>query len=76
MGELRRSLTVRIVPLGAERSHDVAAGTTVAQRLALLAELSREGWALSGKPVPQYARSKIPVRVVPLRRMPQPRRGL
>lgn len=75
MGEPRKPLTIRVVPLGAERSHDVAAGTTVAERLALLLELSREGWALSGKTLPQYVRSAVPIRVVPLRRTPQPHRG-
>jgi hypothetical protein len=60
MGAMQRLFTVRVVPLKAERSHDIAVGTTVPERLALVQELTHEGWVLSGKPFPQYARSAAP----------------
>jgi hypothetical protein len=34
---------------------------TPAQRLQLLEDLTREAWMLSGRPIPGYSRSEIPV---------------
>jgi hypothetical protein len=39
---------------------------TPEERLALLAELSRRVWALTGCPAPSYTRRTIPVRVTTL----------
>lgn len=45
-------------------AEDLRPYTTIEQRIALVGELSARGWALSGKPVPDYARSQAPGRVV------------
>ena len=37
--------------------------TTAAERLELLGQLSDTGWLLSGRPVPGYDRSDMPVRI-------------
>lgn len=37
---------------------------TPLERLALLTQLSRDAWLLSGKPIPSYARSEMPGRVI------------
>ncbi len=37
--------------------------TTAVERLSLLAEMSHSGWLLSGRPVPTYARSDMPIRM-------------
>jgi hypothetical protein len=36
-----------------------------AEAISLVTELTRESWALSGRPMPRYARSEIPIRFVP-----------
>jgi hypothetical protein len=61
---MRRNVQVRITtrddPAGA---NGLWGPTTPEQRLELLAEASRTGWALTGRPVPSYSRADIPVRV-------------
>lgn len=48
-----------------ERCHDDLSGTTTAvERLAMVHELSRRMWELSGRPLPSYTRSEMPVRIV------------
>jgi hypothetical protein len=59
-------MTVRIVPLGSEEAADARVPGTAAERVALLAELSRQMWELSRRPMPAYARSAMPVRFVTL----------
>ena len=62
----RREMTVRIVPLGSEEAADARVPGTAAERVALLAELSRQMWELSRRPMPAYSRSAMPVRFVTL----------
>ncbi|MBK9386921.1 MAG: hypothetical protein IPN34_19070 [Planctomycetes bacterium] len=59
----RRSWPVRIFRLGAEPSEDLSATTTAEERLAMVEELSRQAWELSGRPWPSYTRAEIPVRI-------------
>ncbi|MBL8900731.1 MAG: hypothetical protein JNM84_24075 [Planctomycetes bacterium] len=42
---------------------NLSATTTAEQRLAMLEELSRQAWELSGRPWPSYTRAEIPVRI-------------
>ena len=37
--------------------------TSVAERLALVAELSQAGWLLTRRPLPPYRRAEMPVRI-------------
>jgi len=62
----RSTLRAKIFPLGHEPAEDLSNSTTAAERLAMLQDLSREAWALSGLPVPVYERHQIPVRIVAL----------
>lgn len=54
-------VTTRDDPAGA---NGLWGPTTPEQRLELLAEASATGWALTGRPMPSYARADMPVRVV------------
>lgn len=40
--------------------------TTAAERITLVETLTLEAWALSGQPLPAYARIDAPVRILPL----------
>lgn len=57
------SREVRVYRLGEEPRDDLSADTTAEERLAILSELSERAWALTGRPVPTYERSDIPIRV-------------
>jgi hypothetical protein len=59
----RAELRARILPLAREGREDGKVFGTPGQRLALIEELTREMWALARKPVPEYPRSEIPVKV-------------
>ena len=55
---------VRRYRLGAEPGDDLSASTTPEQRLALVWDLSRRLWALTGGPSASMPRDKIPVRII------------
>jgi hypothetical protein len=55
---------VRVYRLGEEPTEDLSADTTAEQRLAMLVELSRRMWSLTGRPVPAYSRADMPGRVL------------
>lgn len=59
----RRNMTYRVVPLRSAEASDVALGTTGAQRLAMVFELSRMAWAAGGRMLPAYTRAEIPSRL-------------
>ena len=61
---LREAWPVRVYRLGEEPSDDLSGSTTPEQRLEMVAELSERMWELSGRPVPSYTRSEMPVRVI------------
>ena len=65
----RRDMTYRIVPLTSDEARDARLGTTVAQRLLMLAELSDLAWASTGRPFPRYDRRHMPVRLTTLREL-------
>jgi hypothetical protein len=62
----RHNMTVRIVPLNSQDAGDARVGGTVTERLALIAELSRRSWGLTGITTPTYARQVIPFRLTTL----------
>lgn len=57
----RGSWPVRMYPLGGEPSDDLSATSTPEERLAMMAFLTREAFALSGRPLPTYRRTEAPV---------------
>ena len=59
----RADLRARVFPLAHEVREESAGYATPDQRLALVAELTREMWALSGRELPAYSRSEIPVQI-------------
>lgn len=59
-------MTARIVPLHSQEAGDARVGGSIAERLALVAELSRRSWALSGKTAPSYTRKLMPFRLTML----------
>lgn len=67
MGHFRTPVSIRVVPLAAERSDTIGAALTPAERLALVDELTQEGWVLSGRALPTYTRSEMPIQIRRLR---------
>ncbi len=57
----RASIRARIVRLADSPGDDLSDCTTAAERLALVADLTREAWALSGREMPGYSRAQVPV---------------
>jgi hypothetical protein len=60
----RGSWVARVYRLGEEPGDDLSAVSTPEERLAMLVELSRRMWALTGRPVPSYPRQAMPGRVL------------
>ena len=60
-------MTVRVVPLRSREAGEARVGGTVAERIALVAELSKMLWTRTGNPLPSYTRATMPVAIVPLR---------
>lgn len=52
--------------LGDAADAGLSGPSTAEERLALVETLTREAWALAGRPLPSYARGDAPVRVVAL----------
>lgn len=50
--------------LGQEPLDDLTATTTVAERVELVARLSRRAWELTGKPWPSLPRAEWPLKIV------------
>jgi hypothetical protein len=62
-GEPRRNMPVGVYRLGHEPGDDLSAVTTVGERLAMVAELSRRMELLLRRDPPSYTRSTMPVTV-------------
>jgi hypothetical protein len=60
----RASWPVRAVALGDESATDLRDTTTVDERLRLVGVLTRELWAFSARPIPDYPRAEMPGRVI------------
>jgi len=63
----RSSMRARVVPLQSAEASDSRVEGTPAERVALVAVLSRQAWALTGRPVPSYTRATMPLRIISLR---------
>jgi hypothetical protein len=55
---------VRVFRLGEEPGDDLSATTTVGQRIAMIWMLRDRMWELTGRPIPTYSRSEMPVRII------------
>lgn len=60
-------MTYRVVPLESREAAEVPSADTITERLAMVSELSRMAWLASGRPLPAYSRSNMPVQFRPLR---------
>ena len=68
----RAKWPVRKYRLGAEPIDDLP-GTTVAERVAMVWQLTCDAWASAGREMPDYSRDQMPVRI--LRGQQKPRTG-
>jgi len=60
----RRAWVAQVYRLGDEPGDDLSAVSTAEERLAMLTELSRRMWALTGRQVPEYPRARMPGRII------------
>ncbi len=59
-------MTARVVPLGSKEASEPPCPPTVAERIALVTQLSSEAWALTRRPIPSYTRADMPAVVTTL----------
>jgi hypothetical protein len=71
--EDRRSWPVRLYRLGEEPGEDQSRLNTAEERLAMMWDLARDAWSLTGRPVPDYPRRETPVSCRPWRVADRPR---
>jgi hypothetical protein len=57
----RTDMTARVVPLRSREAGEPPCPPTASERIALVTRLSREMWALTGRPLPSYTRKTMPV---------------
>ncbi|MEO5824811.1 MAG: hypothetical protein ABIR59_02905 [Gemmatimonadales bacterium] len=57
--DARRTMPIRLYRLGEEPGNDLTPLTSAAERLAMVALLSRRMWRLTGQPEPAYTRATI-----------------
>ena len=55
-------MSVRVVPLRSDEAGDARVHGTMAERLALVRELSERAWALTKRPLPSYTRRTMPAK--------------
>lgn len=60
----RRPWPARVLPLEEAEPADLSATTTAEERLAMVWELSRRMWELTGRPLPDYSRSEMPITII------------
>lgn len=58
---------MRLYRLGEEPGDDQSGLNTAEERLAMMWELAREAWSLTGRPLPEYPRHATPVSCRPWR---------
>ena len=59
----RSRMTARVVALSSAEAGEGCTGGTMAERLAAIEVLTREAWRLSGRPLPGYTRSTMPISI-------------
>jgi hypothetical protein len=57
----RQDWPIEVRPLAAPEADDLSRLTTPEERIAMIWPLTLEGWALSGRQIPDYSRSQTPV---------------
>lgn len=62
--EARRDWPVRKYDLGKEPGDDLSATTTAEERLAMMWPLAIEAWKVAGRPIPDYSRAEMPIRIL------------
>jgi hypothetical protein len=62
--EGRAAWPVRRFALGTEPGDDLSGVTSAEERLAMMWELARSAWLLTGRPLPDYDRRSAPGRVI------------
>lgn len=60
----RAAWPVRVFRLGDEPPDDLSDRTTPEERLAMMWPLAVSAWTASGRPLPEYPRHRMPVRVI------------
>lgn len=60
----RATWPIRRYPVGQEPADADRVGGTVDQRIAMVAELTRQQWALAGRQWPSYRRANAPGRII------------
>jgi hypothetical protein len=55
---------VKVFHLGEEPGDDLSATTTVGQRLEMVWMLRDRMWELTGRPLPNYSRCDMPVKII------------
>ena len=55
---------IRVFRLGEEPGDDLSATTTPGQRLEMVWTLRDRMWELTGLPIPTYARSEMPIKII------------
>ncbi len=55
-----------MVPLASREAGEPPCPPTIAARIALVTQLSREAWALTQRPMPSYSRADLPIVVTAL----------
>ena len=58
-----REATARILRLDERVEDDLSDSTTVEERIAMVALLSKRMWEITGRALPSYTRSEMPIRV-------------
>lgn len=61
--ERRSKWPVRVYRLGEEPADNLLETTTAEERLAMVWEITKDVWALSGREMPTYTRDQMPVRI-------------
>ena len=59
-------MTARVVPLDSDEAADARVAGSAAERLAILADLSRRMWSLSRRSAPSYTRATMPFKLTTL----------
>lgn len=63
----RAKWPVKVYRLGEEPSDNQLETTTAGERLAMVWEITKDTWALSGRQIPEYERHEMPGRVISIR---------
>jgi hypothetical protein len=62
----RSHMTARVVPLDSDEAADARVGGSPAERLAILADLSRRMWSAGRRVAPSYTRATMPFKLTTL----------